>query len=144
MSAFTRERLFDDFKLGECFTTDGMTMTEAAIIDFAQSFDPQPFHLDVEAAKSSPYGGLIASRLPTFALGLCPFFHTPIIHKAFLGSPRVDERRWTPPVRAGHPPRAEAPGTGEDRGRGHGDGPIGLQARPRHLAHALCGDESER
>jgi acyl dehydratase len=38
-------------------------MTEAAIIDFALRFDPQPFHVDAVAA-ASPYGGIIASGLP--------------------------------------------------------------------------------
>ncbi|MBI1778805.1 MAG: MaoC family dehydratase [Proteobacteria bacterium] len=101
MSEFGRERLFDDFKLGDCFKSDGMTMTEAAILDFAQRFDPQPFHLDIEAAKTSPYGGLIASGLHTFAVGFRLFLDTRIVHSASMGSPGVDELRWTQPVRPG-------------------------------------------
>src|SRR5258708_22573355 len=99
VSEFNRERLFDDFKIGERFTSDGMTMTEAAILDFAQRFDPQPFHLDLEAAKTSPYGGLIASGLHTFAVGFRLFLDARVVHSASMGSPGVDELRWTKPVR---------------------------------------------
>jgi acyl dehydratase len=108
MSEFNRERLFDDFKIGERFETDGMTLSEAAILDFAQSFDPQPFHLDVEAAKHSPYGGLIASGLHTFAVGFRLFLDTRILHGASMGSPGVDELRWTAPVRPGDTLTTEA------------------------------------
>jgi acyl dehydratase len=108
MSAFNRERLFDDFELGDRFASDGMTMTEAAILDFAQRFDPQPFHLDVEAAKTSPYGGIIASGLHTFAVGFRLFLDARIIHSASMGSPGIDELRWTAPVRPGDTLRTEA------------------------------------
>ena len=53
------DRYFDDFEVGARFTTPGVTLTESLIIDFALRFDPQPFHIDVEAAKGSNYGGLI-------------------------------------------------------------------------------------
>src|SRR5258708_26727122 len=102
MSEFNRERLFDDFKIGERFTSDGMTMTEAAILDFAQRFDPQPFHLDLEAAKTSPYGGLIAPGLHTFAVGFRLFLPARPLHSAPLRSPAGHRLRWTQPV----PPRA--------------------------------------
>jgi acyl dehydratase len=85
-----------------------MTMTEAAILDFAQRFDPQPFHLDLEAAKSSPYGGLIASGLHTFALAFRIFLDTRVIHSASMGSPGIDEMRWTAPVRPGDTLTTEA------------------------------------
>jgi len=53
----------DDLSEGQRFTTPGLTLTEAEIIDFAWRYDPQPFHLDTRAAAASPYGGLI-ERLP--------------------------------------------------------------------------------
>jgi acyl dehydratase len=61
------ERYFDDFAVGERFVTRGMTLTESLILDFALRYDPQPFHIDVEAAKQSNYGGLIASGFHTLA-----------------------------------------------------------------------------
>ena len=47
-------RYFDDFKVGDRFESPGMTVTEGQIIAFAMHFDPQVFHVDVEAAKATP------------------------------------------------------------------------------------------
>lgn len=63
------ERYFDDFAVGEKFVTRGVSLTESMIIDFALTYDPQPFHIDVEAARDSNYGGLIASGFHTLVLG---------------------------------------------------------------------------
>ena len=63
-------RYYEDFKVGDRFTSAGLTMTEAAIIDFAQQWDPQPFHTDAEFAKKWTFGGLIASGLHTMAVTL--------------------------------------------------------------------------
>src|SRR3712207_1517782 len=63
------ERYLDDFKMGERFRSKGVTLTQSEIINFALAYDPQPFHIDVEAAAHSPFGGLVASGLHTLALG---------------------------------------------------------------------------
>src|SRR6185437_16239920 len=63
------ERYFDDFAIGEKFVTRGVALTESMIMDFALTYDPQPFHIDVEAARASNYGGLIASGFHTLVLG---------------------------------------------------------------------------
>ena len=60
----------DDFTGGSTFETDGKTVSEAEILEFALKYDPQPFHMDVEAAKAGPFGGLIASGVQTMAIGL--------------------------------------------------------------------------
>ncbi|HRN89384.1 MaoC family dehydratase [Hyphomicrobium sp.] len=52
---------FEDLDVGRRFTTGSVTMEPEAIKAFAASFDPQPFHLDDEAAKASFFGGLVAS-----------------------------------------------------------------------------------
>ena len=44
-------RYYDDFGIGERFDTDGLTISESMILDFAMRYDPQPFHLDSEAAS---------------------------------------------------------------------------------------------
>jgi acyl dehydratase len=95
------ERYFDDFKVGERFRSKGVTLTEAEVIDFALAYDPQPFHIDIEAAKKSPFGQLIASGLHTFALGWRMFLHEGLFNACSLGSPGVDELRWTAPVLPG-------------------------------------------
>ena len=95
------ERYFDDFKVGERFRSKGVTLTEAEIINFALAYDPQPFHIDVERAAKSPFGALIASGLQTFALGWRMFLQEGLFSACSLGSPGVDELRWTAPVRPG-------------------------------------------
>ena len=101
-------RYFDDFKVGERFGSKGVTLTEAEIINFALAYDPQPFHLDTVAAAESPFGGLIASGLQTFALGWRMFLQEGLFSACSLGSPGIDELRWTAPVRPADTLRTEA------------------------------------
>lgn len=91
----------DDLQPGQHFTTPGITLTEADIIDFAWRYDPQPFHLDVGAAAASPYGGLIASGFQSLALCFRLFIQSGIFGQSSLGSPGIDELRWLAPVRPG-------------------------------------------
>jgi acyl dehydratase len=102
------EKYFDDFKVGERFPTKGVTLTEAEIINFALAYDPQPFHIDAEAAAKSNFGGLIASGLHTFALGWRMFLNEGLFSACSLGSPGAEELRWTAPVRPGDTIHAEA------------------------------------
>ncbi len=101
-------RYFDDFSVGERFASRGMTLTEAQIIDFAQAYDPQPFHLDRGAAEAGPFGGLIASGFQTLALTFRLFYDAGIINHCSMGSPGFDELRWLKPVRPGGTLRVEA------------------------------------
>ncbi len=96
-----QDRYFDDFALGERFTTRGVTVTESGIIDFALVYDPQPFHIDVEAARESNYGGLIASGFQTLALGFRMVMELGVFRASSMGSPGFDELRWLKPVRPG-------------------------------------------
>ncbi len=95
------DRYFDDFEIGERIVTAGITLTQSLIIDFAMRYDPQPFHIDVEAAKASNYGGLIASGFQTLALGFRMVLETGIFRVCGMGSPGFDELRWLKPVRPG-------------------------------------------
>jgi len=92
---------FEDFTPGREFRTEGITVTEGQIIDFAMTFDPQPFHLNVEAAKATIYEGLIASGFQTMALTFRLFIQTRALAACSLGSPGVDEVRFLRPVRPG-------------------------------------------
>jgi acyl dehydratase len=102
------ERYFDDFKVGECFVSESSTLTESEIIGFARKFDPQFFHLDREAAKASPFGGLIASGFHTLSLGFRLFIDTGVIDACGMGSPGMEQIRWLQPVRPGDSIRTEA------------------------------------
>ena len=95
------DRYFEDFAVGDRFKTRGVTLTESMIVDFALRHDPQPFHIDIEAAKASIYGGLIASGFQTLALGFRMVLETGVFRAASMGSPGFDELRWLRPVRPG-------------------------------------------
>ncbi len=95
------ERYLDDFEIGERFVGPGISLSEAQILDFALMYDPQPFHIDREAAAASPFGGLIASGFQTLAIGFRSFYQTGAINHASIGSPGFDELRWLKPVRPG-------------------------------------------
>lgn len=97
---------FEDFKVGDRFESPGATVTESQIIEFAMRYDSQPFHMNVEAAKSSIYGGLIASGIHTIAVTFRLFLMTGVIADSNLGSPGFDELRWLRPVRPGDTLRA--------------------------------------
>ncbi|HUT48715.1 MAG TPA: MaoC/PaaZ C-terminal domain-containing protein [Alphaproteobacteria bacterium] len=59
---------FGDLQIGRRVETDWHEMTRAAIIAFAQDFDPQPFHLTDEGGAASAFGRLVASGLHTFSV----------------------------------------------------------------------------
>ena len=94
-------RYLDDLTPGQRFTTPGLTLTEAEIIDFAWRYDPQPFHLDANAAADSPYGGLIASGFQSLAICFRLFIQSGVLADSSMGSPGIDELRWLAPVRPG-------------------------------------------
>ena len=92
---------FDDFEVGQRFLSQGVTLTEASIVDFAFRYDPQRFHVDREAAARPPFGGLVASGFQTLALSFRKFFELGIIRESGIGAPGIEELRWTAPVRPG-------------------------------------------
>jgi acyl dehydratase len=94
-------RYFEDFHVGELTEIGPVSVSAEEIIDFATRYDPQPFHIDPEAAKSSPFGGLIASGWHTTALFMGMFVRGILLDAASMGSPGVEEIRWTAPVRPG-------------------------------------------
>lgn len=92
---------FEDFESGMTAELGGRAVTKDEIVAFAREFDPQPFHVDEEAAKRSPYGGIIASGWHTCALVQQLVVQGFVNGSASLGSPGVDEIRWLKPVRPG-------------------------------------------
>jgi len=101
-----KERWFDDFRVGEHFEFGDYLVTADEIVEFAQRYDPQPFHLDAEAASRSHFGGLIASGWMSCAVLMrlvCDHFIPPA---SAMGSPGIDELRWLQPVRPGDRLRA--------------------------------------
>jgi len=92
---------WEDFKVGERSEMGRHTFGEKEIVEFARQFDPQPFHLDAEAAVKTPFGGLVASGWHTCAVGMRLMVESYIGRTVSLGSPGIDNVRWLKPVRAG-------------------------------------------
>jgi acyl dehydratase len=92
---------FEDFEAGQCFVSQGVTITEASIIDFATRYDPQRFHIDKEAAAQTHFGGLIASGFQTLGLSFRMFFELGVLRDSGIGAPGIEELHWTAPVRPG-------------------------------------------
>jgi len=89
----------DDFTPGQHFTTSSITLTASQIIDFALTYDPQPFHISVPDAAQSAYGGLIASGFQTLSISFRLYVQSGLFVHSSLGSPGLDEVRWYLPVR---------------------------------------------
>ena len=100
---------FEEFPLNVRITLGSYTFTEENIIAFARRYDPQPFHLDKDAALRSAYGGLIASGWHTAAVWMkltMAHRHARVAAgeedtQANYVSPGVRELRWLKPVRPG-------------------------------------------
>ena len=98
---------FEDFAVGKMLDVGSRTVTAEEIVAFATQFDPQPFHVDADAAKASIYGGLIASGWHTVALVMRMMCDSYLLDATSAGSPGVDQLRWLKPVRAGDTIRAQ-------------------------------------
>jgi acyl dehydratase len=92
---------FDDFVVGASIDLGSKTVTEDEILRFAQEFDPQPFHVDHDAAARSIFHGLIASGWHTCAMTMRLLVDGLLIKSASLGSPGIEQIRWLQPVRPG-------------------------------------------
>ncbi len=90
---------FEDLEIGTVETYGAYEVTEAEVVEFASQYDPQPFHIDHEAAKSSVFGALCASGWHTCSMMMRMMvdhmFETGL---ASMGSPGIDELRWLKPV----------------------------------------------
>jgi acyl dehydratase len=93
------ERYFEDYIAGTVHEFGSVTIEADEVIAFAKRYDPQPFHVDPEAAKETIFGGLIASGWHTGSLIMRLYADHYLSHVASLASPGIDELRWLKPVR---------------------------------------------
>ena len=89
---------WEDFPAGHVREFGGLLVTREAVLDFARAYDPQPFHLDDEAAKGSLFGRLAASGWHTCAMAMRMMCDAYLLESAALGSPGVENLRWHKPV----------------------------------------------
>ena len=96
-------RYLEDMVVGETRQLGSRSLSENEIIAFALKFDPQPFHIDREAAARSHFGGIVASGWHSAATMM-----RVVVDRAmadgpggFIGSPGFEDLRWLKPVRPG-------------------------------------------
>ena len=98
---------FEDFAVGQSFATGRRRVDAAEIIEFATKYDPQPFHLDAEAARASLFGGLAASGWHSAAMMM-----RLIVDSEFDPAGGIvgggGELQWLKPVRPGDELTAES------------------------------------
>lgn len=93
------KRYLEDLAVGDSFISGEYTITRAEIIDFAQRYDPQPFHLSEEAARHSLFGGLAASGWHTAAVSMRLLVQSLPLAGGVIGA--GGEISWPRPTRPG-------------------------------------------
>ena len=94
-------RYFEDFEPGQTRSFGEYTVSQTEIIEFAEQFDPQPFHTDPEAAAETPFGGVVASGWHTASLTMRLLVAEFLSETETHGALGVDELRWRDPLRPG-------------------------------------------
>ena len=89
---------WEDFEVGQVRDLGTISPTREEIIQFATQFDPQPFHLDDEAAKASVFGGLCASGWHTCSMAMRLMVTRFLQETSSLGSPGLEDIKWPKPV----------------------------------------------
>ena len=92
---------FEDFSANQRIAFGHYTVTQTEIIEFAERFDPQLFHIDEGHPLTAELGGLMASGWHTTAIFMRLAVDAYLGNSAVLTSPGVDELRWLAPVRVG-------------------------------------------
>jgi acyl dehydratase len=117
------DRYFEDFAVGQTFGSGRLRIDKERSKTFAAEFDPQPFHLDEEAARETIFGGLAASGWHTAAVSMRLLVDSEFKPAGGILSFGFDELRWPRPVRPDDELRVESevlevrPSTSR---RGHG------------------------
>ncbi|WP_254524145.1 MaoC family dehydratase [Natrinema caseinilyticum] len=94
-------RYYEDIEVGETREFGEYHVTKEEIIEFAERYDPQPFHVDEDAAAESAFGELVASGWHTASICMRMLVDGPIQERASMGARGVDELRWKQPVKPG-------------------------------------------
>ena len=92
---------WEDFVAGSTARYGPRLITREEIVAYAAEFDPQPMHVDEEAARATMLGGLAASGWHTCAILMRMIADGFVLQSSSLGSPGVEEVKWLRPVRPG-------------------------------------------
>jgi len=100
-SAMPIERFFEDFPSGWTYESNARTLSAGEILSFAREWDPQRYHTDEEAARASPFGGLIASGWQTGCVAMRLMCDGYLTDSSCVGSPGIEAIQFLKPVRPG-------------------------------------------
>ncbi|HEX5612100.1 MAG TPA: MaoC family dehydratase [Burkholderiales bacterium] len=92
---------FEDFTPGWSYESPARSLSREEIVAFARDWDPQRYHTDDEAARASPYGGLIASGWQTGCVAMRLMCDGYLNDSSCVGSPGIEAIRFLKPVRPG-------------------------------------------
>lgn len=99
---------FEDLNVGDRFDTREMQLDERSVVEFARHWDPQPFHMDREAAAKSLFGGLSASGLQAVLLSYRLYVEMGLFDGTALAGLGIDNIRFKAPLRPGDRIRVQA------------------------------------
>jgi acyl dehydratase len=94
-------RYLDEFIIGDTFESDAYTISREESLAFARSYDPQPFHLDDEAAARSMFQELASSGWQTAAVTMRLIVECGVLKETGIIGTGIDELRWLAPVKPG-------------------------------------------
>jgi acyl dehydratase len=97
-SAPPPKHCYEDIAVGQVVQLGTTRVTKTEIIAFARAFDPQPLHLDEEAAKATMIGRLCASGWHSCAVMMRLICDGFLLEAASLGSPGMEDVRFLKPV----------------------------------------------
>ncbi len=112
---------YEDLSIGQTFGTGTVTVEPEMIKTFSAEFDPQPFHMDVDAARGSLFGGLVASGWHTAALSMRLLVEGKLQIVGGLIGMGAEEVRWPRPVHPGDRLRVESEVLGLRLSKSHPD-----------------------
>ena len=95
------KQYLEDFKKGEIFHLGEHVFSEDEIVDFAEKYDPFPFHTNKDAAEKTVFGGIISSGWLTALVWLGMMHKRFLSYDTTMGSPGHEEMTWPKPVRPG-------------------------------------------
>jgi acyl dehydratase len=99
---------WEDFAPGQVTDCGSRLVTREEIVGFAAEFDPQPMHLDEEAARAGVLGGLVASGWHSCCILMRLLSDHLLCDASFMGAPGIEDAKWLAPIRPGDRIKARA------------------------------------
>jgi acyl dehydratase len=102
------KQYLEDFAAGQFYRSNRLPVDKGQILAFASQFDPQPYHLDEEAARKSVFKGLAASGWHTAAMTMRLLVESDFRPADGILGVGLEELSWPRPVRPGDELRVES------------------------------------